>query len=87
MFRAQTAGLLAYIRARAFGYMSAGQGSAVTLSTSAVVVAALGQPQHPEERALFLKLDAWHTLELPLLQRAFPGVPWVFLYRACSKRH
>lgn len=45
------------------------------------VVAALGQPQHAEERALFLKLDAWHTLELPLLQRAFPGVPWVFLYR------
>lgn len=42
MFRAQTAGLLAYIRARAFGYMSAGQGSAVTLSTSAVMVA-LGQ--------------------------------------------
>lgn len=39
MFRAQTAGLLAYIRARAFGYMSAGQGSAVTLSTSAVMVA------------------------------------------------
>lgn len=46
-----------------------------------VVVAALGQQQHPEERALFLKLDAWHTLELPLLQRAFPGVPWIFLYR------
>lgn len=45
------------------------------------VVAALGQPQRQEERALFLKLDAWHTLELPLLQRAFPGVPWVFLYR------
>jgi gluconate kinase len=45
------------------------------------VVAALGQPGHPEERALFLKLDAWNTLELPLLQRAFPGVPWVFLYR------
>lgn len=45
------------------------------------VVAALGQRQHAEERALFLKLDAWHTLELPLLQRAFPGVPWIFLYR------
>ncbi|WP_238539767.1 sulfotransferase family protein [Corallococcus macrosporus] len=45
------------------------------------VVGALGQQRHPEERAVFLKLDAWHVLELPLLQRAFPGVPWMFLYR------
>ncbi|NMO16166.1 sulfotransferase family protein [Pyxidicoccus fallax] len=45
------------------------------------VVGALGQRRHPEEEAVFLKLDAWHALELPLLQRAFPGVPWLFLYR------
>ncbi|MCP3137685.1 sulfotransferase family protein [Pyxidicoccus xibeiensis] len=45
------------------------------------VVGALGQRRHAEEEAVFLKLDAWHTLELPLLQRAFPGVPWLFLYR------
>jgi gluconate kinase len=45
------------------------------------VVGALGQRRHPEEQAVFLKLDAWHVLELPLLQRAFPGVPWMFLYR------
>ncbi|WP_426752657.1 sulfotransferase family protein [Myxococcus sp. Y35] len=45
------------------------------------VVGALGQQRFPEERAVFLKLDAWHVLELPLLQRAFPGVPWMFLYR------
>ncbi|AKQ65719.1 hypothetical protein A176_002631 [Myxococcus hansupus] len=45
------------------------------------VVSALGQQRHPDERAVFLKLDAWHVLELPLLQRAFPGVPWMFLYR------
>ncbi|MBJ6762539.1 sulfotransferase family protein [Myxococcaceae bacterium JPH2] len=45
------------------------------------VVAALGQRRHPEESAVFLKLDAWHALELPLFQRAFPGVPWLFLYR------
>ncbi|WP_141618366.1 sulfotransferase family protein [Myxococcus sp. AB036A] len=45
------------------------------------VVGALGQQRHPEEHAVFLKLDAWHILELPLLQRAFPGVPWMFLYR------
>ncbi|WP_240360207.1 sulfotransferase family protein [Pyxidicoccus caerfyrddinensis] len=45
------------------------------------VVGALGQRRFPEEEAVFLKLDAWHVLELPLLQRAFPGVPWLFLYR------
>ncbi|MFP2907634.1 sulfotransferase family protein [Pyxidicoccus sp. 3LFB2] len=45
------------------------------------VVGALGQRRNPEEQAVFLKLDAWHVLELPLLQRAFPGVPWLFLYR------
>ncbi|MCP3164270.1 sulfotransferase family protein [Myxococcus qinghaiensis] len=45
------------------------------------VVAALGQRRNPEEEGVFLKLDAWHVLELPLLQRAFPGVPWLFLYR------
>lgn len=45
------------------------------------MVAALGQPRAGGERALFLKLDAWHVLHLPLIERAFPGVPWVFLYR------
>jgi len=32
-------------------------------------------------KRLFLKLDAWHALDLPLFARAFPGVPWIFLYR------
>lgn len=30
---------------------------------------------------LFLKLDSWHTRALPLLRRAFPDTPWIFLYR------
>jgi hypothetical protein len=30
---------------------------------------------------LIVKLDAWHALDLPLFERAFPGVPWIFLYR------
>jgi len=30
---------------------------------------------------LFLKLDSWHTLALPLFRAAFPQTPWVFLYR------
>jgi hypothetical protein len=45
------------------------------------LVSALGQARNPEEMHLFIKLDSWHTLELPLIRRVFPGVPWVFLYR------
>ena len=44
------------------------------------IVGALGQPRAGERR-LFVKLDCWHTLALPLFRRAFPDLPWVFLYR------
>jgi hypothetical protein len=44
------------------------------------MIGALGQPRGGE-RNYFIKLDCWHTLALPLFQRAFPGVPWVFMYR------
>ncbi|MBV8751451.1 MAG: Nif11-like leader peptide family natural product precursor [Hyphomicrobiales bacterium] len=44
------------------------------------ITSALGQPRCGE-RAMFVKLDSWHTLALPLFRRAFPSVPWVFLYR------
>jgi hypothetical protein len=44
------------------------------------MVAALGQARNGETR-LFLKLDCWHSRDLPLFRRAFPGTPWVFLYR------
>jgi hypothetical protein len=33
------------------------------------------------ERAYVLKLDCWHAVDLPLFRRAFPSVPWIFLYR------
>jgi hypothetical protein len=33
------------------------------------------------EQHFFVKFDSWHTLELPLIQRAFPDVPWIFMYR------
>jgi hypothetical protein len=45
------------------------------------MLGALGAPRQPDDDRLFVKFDAWHTLELPLLRRVFPGVPWVFLYR------
>jgi hypothetical protein len=45
------------------------------------VVAALSRKRHAAERNVFIKLDGWHVLLLPLFRRAFPDVPWVFLYR------
>ncbi len=45
------------------------------------VVAALARPRTPEQTACVLKLDAWAVMDLPLLRRALPGVPWVFCYR------
>src|SRR2546430_2644461 len=45
------------------------------------MIGALGQPRSGNERHYFIKLDCWHTLALPLFRRAFPDVPWGFLYR------
>ncbi|MBL9132710.1 MAG: sulfotransferase [Verrucomicrobiaceae bacterium] len=41
---------------------------------------ASAQPRSGEDR-FFVKLDAWHALELPLLRRAFPETPWIFIHR------
>jgi len=45
------------------------------------VVAAFGRRRASRERNCFIKFDAWHILALPLIRRAFPEVPWIFLYR------
>jgi hypothetical protein len=45
------------------------------------IVSALARPRAGKEKYFFCKLDCWHILELPLIERAFPGVPWIFLYR------
>jgi len=45
------------------------------------MINALGQQRHRDERHLFIKFDSWQILDLPLLLEAFPGVPWIFLYR------
>jgi hypothetical protein len=42
---------------------------------------ALGQRRKAGEKSLFVKFDSWHALFLPLIQRAFPAVPWIFVYR------
>jgi hypothetical protein len=44
------------------------------------MTSALGQPCAAEQR-LFVKFNAWHVRELPLIARAFPGVPWIFTFR------
>jgi hypothetical protein len=45
------------------------------------LVGALGRPRAAGERRLFVKLDSWQIHALPLLRRAFPDVPWIFLLR------
>ena len=45
------------------------------------IIGALEQKRSGDEQRYFVKLDCWHTLALPLFRRAFPAVPWVFLYR------
>jgi hypothetical protein len=45
------------------------------------IVRVLGQRRNGDEERLFIKFESWHILELPLIRSAFPGVPWIFLYR------
>ena len=44
------------------------------------LLSAYARPRHGEQH-FYVKFDSWHTLELPLIQAAFPTVPWIFLYR------
>ncbi len=45
------------------------------------LAAAFTRRRFAEERDLFVKFEGWHVLLLPLIRRAFPDVPWIFLYR------
>lgn len=45
------------------------------------LVGVLAWQRSSAERNVFIKFDCWHVLFLPLIQRAFPGVPWIFQYR------
>jgi hypothetical protein len=42
---------------------------------------ALAQPRSGGETRFVVKLDAWNIVALPLIRAAFPGVPWLYLYR------
>ena len=45
------------------------------------MLSALSPQYSPEDRQLVVKLDAWHIHLFPLLRRAFPTVPWIFVSR------
>lgn len=45
------------------------------------MVTAFAQPRFENERRLFIKFGAANSLDLPLVMRTFPEVPWLFLYR------
>ena len=45
------------------------------------IIGALGQKRNDAEKHYFIKFDCWHTSDLALIKRAFPEVPWIFLYR------
>lgn len=45
------------------------------------MVSALAQRRNDGEEHLFIKFDSWSVLAFPLISRAFPEVPWIFLYR------
>ncbi len=45
------------------------------------MVSALAQQRLGGENHFFIKFSGWHVLELPLIRKAFPDVPWIFLYR------
>jgi hypothetical protein len=66
------------------GQMTDGSGSVAgeegQLACLRGLVSAWARPRNRESR-LFMKLDSWHIRQLPLILRAFPGVPWIFLYR------
>lgn len=44
------------------------------------LLSAYARPRHGEQH-FYVKFDSWHTRALPLIRQAFPGVPWIFLYR------
>lgn len=42
---------------------------------------ALSQKRFPNEENFIVKFDSWSVLSLALIEKAFPDVPWIFMYR------
>ena len=45
------------------------------------LVASLAQPRSPQHKNFFLKFTSHNILQLDLIRRVFPEVPWLFIYR------
>jgi len=45
------------------------------------LIAALGQPRHAKQSRYVVKFSSHNILKIDLIRRAFPEVPWLFLYR------
>ncbi len=45
------------------------------------MIKVLGHARDPSAERLFVKLDCWHTLAVPLFRRALPLTPFIFMYR------
>ena len=45
------------------------------------IVGALAQKRFADERHFVVKLDSWHISSLPLFRKAYPEVPFIFIYR------
>jgi hypothetical protein len=45
------------------------------------IIGAFGRKRSFGEKHYFIKFDSWNTLDLALIEKAFPDVPWIFLYR------
>jgi hypothetical protein len=45
------------------------------------IINVLGRKRADEQTNYFIKFDNWAILDLPLIRKTFPDVPWLFLYR------
>lgn len=45
------------------------------------LLSAMGQPRRESDLSLFLKTNCEHLLHIDRLLAAFPGTPWIFMYR------
>ena len=61
--------------------LAAGLPRARRVARLRALVNACARRRFPEERHLFIKWDAWHTLHLDIIQEAFPATPWIYLHR------
>jgi hypothetical protein len=57
-----------------------GADDAVAIGRMRAMLGALATRRRGEHR-VFVKFQAWHVLELPFIVRAFPDVPWIFVFR------